>query len=130
MMRRQPSRGVIVAIVATLLLIVPQFAREASAQGAMATGEIQGIVQDPDGVGLPGATVTIRGDTLIQESLTKVAGANGDYLFRALRPGTYTVTIEMPGFTSQEILATPTRRSAPRKRCTSEPTTTPYKNSR
>jgi hypothetical protein len=98
---RHIARFVSVAVVATLMLIAPLFTVQAFAQGAMATGEVEGVVQDPDGAGLPGATVTVAGQNLIQDSLTKVTGATGDYVFRALRPGSYVVTVEMPGFAGQ-----------------------------
>ncbi len=98
---RHSARLASVAVVATFMLIAPLFTVQAFAQGAMATGDIEGSVQDPDGAGLPGATVTVEGRNLIQDSLTKVTGASGDYVFRALRPGAYTVTVEMPGFAGQ-----------------------------
>lgn len=102
---RHIARLASVAVAATFMLIAPLVATQAFAQGAMATGEIEGNVQDPDGAGLPGATITIAGQNLIQESLTKVSGGNGDYVFRALRPGAYTVTVQMPGFATQETNA-------------------------
>ena len=95
------ARLMSVAVAASFMLILPLFTAEVFAQGSMATGDIEGSVQDPDGTGLPGATVTVTGENLIQDSVTKVTGANGDYVFRALRPGSYTVTVEMPGFAGQ-----------------------------
>ena len=98
---RHLARLYSVAMLASLMLLAPLFTSQAFAQGAMATGEIEGTVQDPDGAGLPGATVTIEGANLIQDSLTKVTGGAGDYVFRAIRPGSYVVTVEMPGFAGQ-----------------------------
>ncbi len=102
---RHFARLLSVAVAATFMLIAPLVTTQAFAQGAMATGDIEGTVQDPDGAGLPGATVTVEGQNLIQASLTKVTGPNGDYVFRALRPGSYTVTVTMPGFGGQIFTA-------------------------
>lgn len=60
-------------------------------------GAIRGEVKDVQGAGIAGAQVTITNqDTNV--SHTDVANSSGVYLFGALDPGTYKVTITMPGF--------------------------------
>ena len=85
-----------VAMLAMLLMLPAQV----MAQGARSTGSISGQVTDADGAGLPGATATIEGDTLIQESVSVTTDLAGDFRFRNLRPGTYIVTVALTGFQS------------------------------
>ena len=85
-----------IAIVAMLLILPAQV----MAQGARSTGIIAGEVHDADGAGLPGATATIEGDNLIQESLSVTSDLAGTFRFRNLRPGTYIVTVALTGFQS------------------------------
>ena len=82
---------VMVLGVALPLLIVST----AAAQGVQ-TGEVSGTVSSSDGLTLPGATITAAGPAL-QGVRTVVADAKGNYVIRALPPGTYKVTFEMSG---------------------------------
>ncbi|MCH7825188.1 MAG: TonB-dependent receptor [Acidobacteria bacterium] len=98
-----------VALVATLLLVVvgiPTLAAADSAatapQGAASVGEISGTVTGPEGGPLPGADVTLQGESLIQAMARTFSSANGLFRFRNLRPGTYTVTVSLSGFQSLE----------------------------
>ncbi|HUQ93675.1 MAG TPA: carboxypeptidase-like regulatory domain-containing protein, partial [Bryobacteraceae bacterium] len=62
-------------------------------------GTIHGTVTDPSGAAVPNAKVTAlldeRGTT---RDFTTPAG--GDYVFPSLAIGTYTITVEAPGFKS------------------------------
>src|SRR5881392_1263037 len=73
----------------------------ASAAGAAAqgnpTGTISGHVADPDGLAVPGATVTATSPAL-QGVRTAVTSANGDYIIPFLPAGDYEVTFELQGF--------------------------------
>lgn len=69
-------------------------------------GEIAGIVMDPEGQPLPGATVTLSGDQLIQKSITQVTNARGAYRFPALKPGSYSIVVSLPGFGEHEATLT------------------------
>ncbi len=60
-------------------------------------GTIVGTVTDPSGGVIPGATVTITEDAT-GLSYQVQTDANGGYIRPALRPGTYTVQVEAPGF--------------------------------
>ena len=64
---------------------------------AQQRGSISGRVLDPDGLVLPGATVTAT-DKRTGFSRTVVTEGNGTFSIPNLEPGTYTVTVEMPGF--------------------------------
>src|SRR5262245_16013623 len=73
----------------------------ATAAGAAAqgnpTGTISGHVADPDGLAVPGATVTAASPAL-QGVRSAVASANGDYIIPFLPAGEYEVTFELQGF--------------------------------
>ena len=59
------------------------------------TGSIAGRVSDPQGLAVPGATVTITGP---QGSQTFTADTEGRFNAPFLTPGTYTVRTELQGF--------------------------------
>jgi len=61
------------------------------------TGTITGKVSDPDGLVLPGVTVTVASPVL-QGVRTAVSSTNGDYIIPFLPAGDYTVTFELQGF--------------------------------
>lgn len=75
------------------LVLVPAFA---SAQ----TSTISGTVRDASGGVLPGVTVEASSPALIERSRTTVTSGSGTYSIVALRPGTYTVKFELPGFST------------------------------
>ena len=83
-------RVMVLGVVLPLLIV-----STAAAQGVQ-TGEVSGIVSSSDGLTLPGATITAAGPAL-QGVRTVVADAKGNYVIRALPPGTYKVTFEMSG---------------------------------
>ena len=68
---------------------------------AQQQGSISGKVLDPDGLALPGATVTV---TEQNTGFTRmvVTAQTGAYSVPSLTPGTYRLTVEMPGFSSLE----------------------------
>ena len=94
-----------------LSLVVPF----ASGQGSQ-TGTLIGTVT-AGGSALPGVTVTIESQAL-QGKRTTTSGANGDYAFRFLPPGSYTVTFELQGMkkavqTTNVSLGATTKTDAP-----------------
>jgi hypothetical protein len=64
------------------------------------TGTLQGIVGEQDGKPLPGATVVVKGPLGERAAQTD---AQGQFEFRFLPAGTYTVRAEMPGYSTVEI---------------------------
>jgi hypothetical protein len=83
----------VLALVA--LLIVFAAPRTADAQSA-----ISGVVTDTTGAVLPGVTVEARSPALIEQSRTAETDAQGQYRIIQLRPGIYTVTFTLSGFTT------------------------------
>jgi len=61
------------------------------------TGRIHGIVTDPSGAAVPGATLVARDTATGNETAVK-SGADGSYTFLSLLPGTYQLTVTMSGF--------------------------------
>ncbi len=82
------------------MLMVLAVAAGAWAQGNP-TGAIRGAVTDPDGLALPGVTVTVASPAL-QGARTVVTSANGDFIIPFLPPGEYIVTFELQGFAVQK----------------------------
>jgi hypothetical protein len=80
-------------LVVLLLLLAPG---SLLAQG-VPTGTLSGRVSDPDGLSLPGVTVTARSPAL-QGPRSATTSPNGDYLIPFLPAGDYTVTFEIAGF--------------------------------
>ena len=79
-------------------LIALGIAASAAAQGQQ-TGTLQGSVTDSSGLPLPGATVTARSSAL-QGARETITGSSGDFVLRALPPGTYDVEFSLSGFTA------------------------------
>lgn len=67
------------------------------------SGEVVGTVKSDDGTILPGATVKLAGETLIQREITQISDARGSFRFNNVNPGSYTLTINMDGFGAKEV---------------------------
>jgi hypothetical protein len=61
---------------------------------------IAGMVRDTSGAVLPGVTVEATSPALIERVRSTVTGGAGQYRIEDLRPGTYTVTFMLPGFST------------------------------
>src|SRR5262249_41226723 len=81
-------------LVLVTLLIIPAMAH------AQATASIVGAVRDSSGAVLPGVTVEASSPALIEKARSAVSNESGRYSIDNLRPGTYTMTFTLPGFTS------------------------------
>ena len=86
----QRSRGALV--VALVSLFLPS--------AAYAQAVITGVVRDASGAVLPGATVEAASPVLIEKVRSVSSDAAGQYRIVDLRPGTYSVTFTLPGFTT------------------------------
>lgn len=67
-----------------------------------AASSISGRVTDQNGAVVPGASVTIT-NTATNQSVTTTTGSDGSYYSSTLTPGTYSVTINSPGFKRHRI---------------------------
>ena len=84
-----------------LFLVTPLlFSSVGLAQSA--TTSLRGVVEDSSGAVIPSAHVALD-DRQRGTHLERVAGADGEYTFPQLTPGTYTLTVEAPGFVPQHI---------------------------
>ena len=59
---------------------------------------LAGVVRDPSGAILPGVTVEAASPALIEKVRSVVTDGTGQYRIVDLRPGTYTLTLTLPGF--------------------------------
>ncbi len=91
MQRRRGVRTACLAFATTFLL---------PAASAAQTGSIAGSVTDETGGVLPGVTVEARSPALIEGVRTSISDGAGLYAIEALRPGTYSVTFTLPGFST------------------------------
>lgn len=67
---------------------------------ALAQTAISGVVRDTSGAVLPGVTVEASSPVLIEKTRTVVTDGQGVYRIVDLRPGTYTVTFTLTGFST------------------------------
>jgi len=67
---------------------------------ASAQSTIAGIVRDTSGAVMPGVTVEAGSDVLIEKTRSAVTDNDGRYAIVDLRPGTYTVTFTLAGFST------------------------------
>ena len=65
-----------------------------------AQASITGVIKDPSGAVLPGVTVEAASAALIEKVRSVVSDGTGQYRIEDLRPGTYTVTFTLAGFST------------------------------
>ncbi len=73
-----------------------------SASAQTSKGILAGVVRDPTGAVVPGATVVAINQGT-QDSRTTNAQSDGTYRLDALQPGTYRVTASQPGFSAFQV---------------------------
>ena len=86
---RRSSRALVVVLVSLLL-----------PSAAHAQAAITGVVKDDSGSVLPGATVEAASPVLIEKVRSVLTDDTGQYRIVDLRPGTYSVTMSLPGFST------------------------------
>ena len=67
---------------------------------AFAQASIVGLVKDASGAVLPGVTIEAASPALIEKVRSVVTDGTGQYRIERLRPGTYSVTFTLPGFST------------------------------
>src|SRR5947207_1833752 len=83
------------ALTLAVLLLLPAAARAQAVSGA----SISGTVKDASGAVLPGVSVEATGPALIEKVRAVTTDASGQYKIENLRPGMYSVTFTLAGFT-------------------------------
>jgi hypothetical protein len=89
MRRVVACRGLLAVI---LLVVVPA--------AAWGQASIAGVVKDASGAVLPGVNVEASSPVLIEKARSVVTGSGGQFRIVDLRPGTYTVTFSLSGFST------------------------------
>src|ERR1700677_2617765 len=90
--RLQTNLTRLVLIAAVLL-----FVGSTASIGQSYYGSLRGVVRDPGGSVVPGATMTLM-DQSTNAIRTTVTQADGGYVFNSVIPSTYSVTLEAKGF--------------------------------
>src|SRR5262245_2807346 len=67
---------------------------------ARAQSAFAGVVKDATGAVLPGVTVEAASDVLIEKVRSVTTDSNGAYRIENLRPGIYSITFSLPGFSN------------------------------
>jgi hypothetical protein len=88
---RDVLRSSVLALVVGLAL-VPRL--------AYAQASVAGVVKDASGAVLPGVTVEAASPALIEKVRSAVTDGSGQYKVEQLRPGSYTVTFTLTGFST------------------------------
>src|SRR5438874_3713060 len=91
---RRISGPLLVFSVFSVLVLLP------SAAYAQFAGAITGVAKDASGGVLPGVTVEAASPALIEKVRSVVTDDTGQYRIVDLRPGTYSVTFTLPGFST------------------------------
>src|SRR5688572_22945388 len=84
------QRALAPLVVVLVFLLLPS--------AAFAQAAITGVVRDSSGLVLPGVTVEAASPVLIEKVRSVTTDPTGQYRIVDLRPGTYTVTMLLPGF--------------------------------
>ena len=84
---------------ACLVVVLSLIPASVLAQGA-STATIAGVVRDSSGAVLPGVTVEAASPALIEKIRSTATDERGQYRLPDLRPGVYTVTFSLAGFST------------------------------
>ena len=90
-----------VGILSLLLLLLA-----GSAIAQVSTASVNGVIRDPTGAVVPGASIVLRNvDTAVER--TSTANSTGAYGFVSIPPGNYTIEATAKGFSSQKLATFP-----------------------
>jgi hypothetical protein len=109
MEEKEMTKAKFAAYIFALLVVLVLVPSLASAQST-----ISGIVRDASGAVVPGVTVEAASEALIERSRTAVTNGSGRYAIVDVRPGLYTITFTLPGFsTVKQQVTVPANVSVP-----------------
>src|SRR6187402_1201667 len=83
--------GVFFVVVSVLGVPLPAVAQ-------LTTGTLSGTLKDPQGLVIPGATVTLTSEARGTQLPPSFSNATGDFVFVNVPPDTYSIQISMQGF--------------------------------
>src|SRR5438034_5565176 len=83
-----------------LMAVAPLVVPASGVAQSVTSGTIAGQVADATGAVLPGVTVEAASSVLIEKVRTVVTDGQGQYKIVELRPGSYSVTFALPGFST------------------------------
>src|SRR5215203_457312 len=83
---------------ALALFVVALFAASPAAFAQLTTGTLSGTLKDPQGLVIPGATVTLTSEARGTQLPPAFSNASGDFVFANVPPDTYTIQVAMQGF--------------------------------
>ena len=89
-MRNSNFKLQLILAVSLLLLLTPAALGQSNAQ-------LEGVVSDSTGAVIPGVEVTLTNNET-NLSTTVITGSSGRYIFVNIRPGSYALAAELPGF--------------------------------
>ena len=89
------ARNFVRRVVVSCCLLLPS-----TAWAQSETGTIAGVVKDTSGAVMPGVSVEAASPALIEKVRTTVTDSQGQYKILNLRPGTYSVTFTLSGFST------------------------------
>lgn len=93
--RNEMLRGLYVMALLLFVAAVPLFAQ-------LSTASLNGVVHDPSGAVLTGASVILRNvETAVER--TTVSNNSGNYVFLDVNPGRYTLQVKAGGFSEKRI---------------------------
>ncbi len=90
--------------VGVILGAVMFFALSALAFGQQQTGTLRGVITDPNGGVVAGATVTAKNQNSGVTGSNFTTNGEGSYVIPNLVPGKYTVTVEQAGFKKKSVV--------------------------
>ena len=82
------------SLLSLLLICLPAFAQY--------SGNVQGVISDPAGAAIEGASVQLRNSDTGVTAMVTTTGESGYYRFSSLPPGNYVLTTEARGFRKAE----------------------------
>jgi hypothetical protein len=90
------------ALVLGLIVLAHPVSGARAQQSVAQSGPVvlTGSVMDPDSAEIPGATVTLTPVPATGKAYIVQSGSDGTYTVRGVPPGTYSLTVTMPGFAS------------------------------
>src|SRR5687767_1870401 len=93
-------KGVLVLVCLVFRVASAAFLLALAPAAALAQGSIVGTVRDASGAVLPGVTVEASSPALIERTRSVTTNGVGQYSIQDLRPGIYSVTFALQGFTT------------------------------